>query len=131
GGATGAISGRFVVDEDGPEGKEAFAALSDGRDAATRTVTTGRAEGGRHSIYVHPGSKVTSRPIASKVDVKGDGGYVVLPGSIHPSGAQYRVERDAPVANAPVWLLAVVQGQMKKESVTERSTDGWLAKLIA
>jgi hypothetical protein len=42
-------------------------------------------------------------------DVKGDGGYVILPPSVHhESRKPYRVVVDAPLAEAPAWLLALV-----------------------
>jgi len=49
------------------------------------------------------------------VDYRGQGGYVVAPPSIHPSGAQYRFWSAyfAPRAKAPEWLPRVTKTQSK------------------
>ena len=46
--------------------------------------------------------------IAAGVDVRGDGGYVLAPPSIHPSGRAYAwsVDTAGAIAAAPDWLLA-------------------------
>ena len=40
------------------------------------------------------------------VDVRGEGGYVVAPGSRHASGALYVVANDAPLAQCPAWVYS-------------------------
>lgn len=52
---------------------------------ATLAVSTGNH--GWHLYYRHPGHPVLSRPLPDRpgVDVKADGGYLVLPPSIHPT----------------------------------------------
>ncbi|HEX6351714.1 bifunctional DNA primase/polymerase [Actinophytocola sp.] len=50
------------------------------------TRCTGTGNDGWHLFYRHPGQPVLSRPLPGRsgVDVKADGGYVVLPPSVHP-----------------------------------------------
>jgi hypothetical protein len=109
---TGAVSGLVVLDVDPDKGGEtSLAALEAtfGRLPATLVVRTGG--GGRHLYFAHPG-----RPVACAVglrpglDLRGDGGYVVAPPSIHPTGRLYRFEDEAdrPPAPAPGWLLALL-----------------------
>jgi hypothetical protein len=50
--------------------------------------------------------------IGPGLDVRGDGGYVLAPPSIHPSGKPYAwsVDSAASLAQAPLWLLTKVNG---------------------
>ncbi|MFZ9888500.1 MAG: bifunctional DNA primase/polymerase [Myxococcota bacterium] len=81
----GAVSGLVVVDLDD---EEAVAFAEANLPPTPLVVTTSR---GQHWYYLHPGGDLpTFRPEGLKIDVKGDGGYVVGPGSLHPSGAMYQ-----------------------------------------
>ncbi|HLI78147.1 MAG TPA: bifunctional DNA primase/polymerase, partial [Acidobacteriaceae bacterium] len=72
---------------------------------------TGR---GEHRYYRHPGREV--RNFAGRVqglDLRGDGGYVVAPPSLHPSGRRYEwalSPQDAPPSEMPAWLLEMATG---------------------
>ena len=82
---TGSISGIVVVDLDKetPEAIEIWNSLPE-------TVET-RTHRGRHRYYRVPkDAKVRSRKLTPDLDLKADGGYVVAPPSVHPSGARYR-----------------------------------------
>ncbi|MBP2322399.1 hypothetical protein JOF56_002784 [Kibdelosporangium banguiense] len=77
---TGAVSGLLVVDVDPGHGGRVDP------DLMTPTVAVGTGNYGWHLYYRHPGHPVTSRPLpgVDGVDIKADGGYVVLPPSVHP-----------------------------------------------
>lgn len=109
--ATGERSGVFVVDLDGAEGVANFAALG----PCPATFTVGRGEG-RHLYFTYPGYRVPNSrsALAPKVDVRGDGGYVVAPGSPHKSGDRYVIVNDVPPTPAPAWLLAWLQSRASK-----------------
>ena len=66
-----------------------------------------------HRIYKHPGNgfkiKSSAGVLAKGVDVKGDGGMFVAPPSLRPDVGLYRWLNDAPIVDAPDWLLALVQ----------------------
>jgi hypothetical protein len=88
-------SGLIAVDIDGPEAIEPFRALD---LPETRSVTTGRPEGGTHHWYRPPEAvTITTTILAAKLDLRGSGAYVVAPPSIHPSGARYVSNRE-PIA---------------------------------
>jgi hypothetical protein len=78
-----------VLDVDGPLGLEA-ARVRGLLTPPTLTCLTGRVDGGQHLYFRHPGFYVGNRQLAPHLDVRGDAGYVLLPPSIHPSGARYR-----------------------------------------
>ncbi|MBW2255339.1 MAG: bifunctional DNA primase/polymerase [Deltaproteobacteria bacterium] len=100
--ATGEATGRVVIDIDGPIGEESWAAYVMEHDGSSMTLTA-RTSRGRHLYYVHPGGRVGNRAaILPGVDVRGDGGYVVAPPSVHPSGDRYRWEM-ASADVAPLW----------------------------
>jgi hypothetical protein len=82
---TGAVSGLLVVDVDPDHGgTKSFATLMS-RTWVRRTLTTRTGSWGWHQYYRHPGQHVPSRPMPGfkGIDIKADGGYVVLPPSIH------------------------------------------------
>jgi hypothetical protein len=100
---TGIRSGIFVVDLDGVEAIEAFAAM--GPIPRTFTVCRGSERG--HLYFRHPGFPVRNsvKKLGPCIDIKGDGGMVVGPGSPHETGMVYEIADDAPVVEAPPWLL--------------------------
>ena len=94
---------QVVVDIDGKEGLEALE-RSGHVLPPTRVVRTGR---GWHHYYS------TSCPIRSrtsilpKVDIKGHGGYVLLPPSLHANGRLYECVEEGPLVAAPDWIYRV------------------------
>lgn len=90
--ACGVGSGVFVIDIDGPEGETSWKELSAEIDIPlTLEQTTGR-ERGRQLFFRYPeGREIRNRTdVRPKVDVRGEGGYVVVAPSIHPNGKQYQ-----------------------------------------
>lgn len=103
----GAVSGVVVLDVDGPEGSDQIT----GRDMPkTPYVATGK---GYHYYFAHPGFETAN--FARKLpglDFRGDGGYVVAPPSIHPSGSAYTwalTPNQTPFAQAPQWLIDLLK----------------------
>jgi len=117
--ATGRESGIWVLDFDGKEGAAFLRELcrEHGEEwLETLTATTGR---GRHLYFRYPanreiGNRTGVRP---GLDVRGKGGYVIAPGSIHEFGSRYEwVDPNAPIAAAPEWLLELVTTKTPRRS---------------
>lgn len=94
---TGQISNLVVLDLDGDH-DAALRALEEqvGPLPTTTVVKTGR---GRHLWFAHPGVAVPSkngllRGETYAVDVRAEGGLVVVPPSIHSSGVNYQYETE-------------------------------------
>ncbi|MBX3480101.1 MAG: bifunctional DNA primase/polymerase [Caulobacter sp.] len=114
--ATGPSAGFWVLDLDGPEAEAALAALvaQHGPLPATAEQSTGK---GRHVCFAwDPAAREIrnrSRLFGAPIDVRGAGGYIVAPPSIHPSGRQYawtpgRAPEEVGFAAAPDWLTQLV-----------------------
>lgn len=82
GAVTGAVSGIVVIDIEKGGDKSGF----------PETITSQTGGGGFHLFYKHPGVPIKNsvRDLAPLTDVRGDGGYVVLPPSLHASGNRYQ-----------------------------------------
>lgn len=129
---TGAVSGLVVLDEDGPEAQEALR----GRALPpTPTVRTGK---GYHRYFAHPG-----RPVGNAVrlvvglDVRADGGYVMAPPSLHPSGRRYEwvdglSPWDVPLAPLPGWVLELLDSRAPQQRDTPQGhPPEWWRRLVA
>lgn len=113
----GLATGELVVfDLDGAEAIEAFRDLfrdHDARDDAfTTIVTTG--SGGLHFYYRLSEGSEPVRNSASRIgpgiDVRGEGGYVLAPPSLHPSGREYVTSRRSAPLSLPGWLRDLAVG---------------------
>jgi hypothetical protein len=125
---TGHYNGIFVVDLDVGAGKDGIAALvqlaADRPIPDTSSVLT--PSGGVHLYFrLPPDAYVPSSrsKLAPGVDVRGEGGFVVGPGSPHKTGGIYR-EEPRLLADPSAWLLALVVKEAKppKTLVTEHRT---------
>ncbi|MEQ9811698.1 MAG: VapE family protein, partial [Azospirillaceae bacterium] len=101
------------------DGQASLAALEAeyGPLPATRTQRTPR--GGTHHIFAWPGHEVSSSAgkLGRGLDVRGDGGYVILAPSVNGDGGCYSTERDCEAVPAPDWLqkLATSGGKARRE----------------
>jgi hypothetical protein len=105
--ATGSISKVFVIDTDTADAEVALTAL--GELPKSVTVLTAK---GRHRYFSMPpglkmGCSVRKLVPGVGIDIRADGGYVLSPPSVHPSGLIYKWDRNGvrTFAAAPQWLL--------------------------
>ncbi len=108
---TGGVSGLVVLDVDPRHGGDDSLRTVErefGPFPRTAEATTGG--GGRHIYFVHPGTIVHNRVgIAPGIDLRGDGGCIVAPPSVHPTGKRYRWVKgggpdEVPPTALPSWL---------------------------
>lgn len=112
--ATGEESGVWVLDIDGDEGETTLRRLEAEHGSLPNTVEaiTGK---GRHLYWRWPsGTTIRNRqvnPNMPGIDVRANGGYVLVPPSIHPSGRAYAWSVDSrdSFEDAPQWLLDLIQ----------------------
>jgi len=110
----GAVSNLVVLDVDARHGgEESLAALVRAHGVLPRTIEAETGGGGRHLYFAHPGGVVPNRAgLAPGLDLRGDGGMVVAPPSLHASGRRYRWKRppeQSPLAPIPEWLLRMAR----------------------
>ena len=86
---TGAESGIVAIDIDSHRGGDnSLEDLENEIDKLPDTVEQQTGSGGRHLIFKHPGQgvKCSQSELGSGIDVKGDGGYIVVPPSSNANG---------------------------------------------
>jgi hypothetical protein len=131
---TGERSGVFVLDVDADKlGFGSLEALVEEHGELPETWTVKTGGGGLHHYFRFP-PDVEIRNSAGKLgrglDVRGEGGYVLLPTST--TAGAYEVLERSPIADAPAWLLELLRepnvsnipDQPKHRSATNASADG-------
>jgi hypothetical protein len=118
--ATGVRSGIWVLDVDPKnQGFETLAKLEQENAPLPKTISVKTGSGGLHFYFAYPGPdfRNTAGALGAGLDTRGDGGYVVGPGSLHKSGRRYNWQNgpgDYTLAAAPEWLLKLVKQPPKK-----------------
>jgi len=110
----GRDAGMWCLDIDQPDGPDTLSQLEAkyGKLPSTRAQRTGG--GGFQYFFRYPeGCEIRNNSrskLGPGIDIRGQGGYVIVPPSGHPSGGTYTwlTAPDAPLADAPEWLLARV-----------------------
>lgn len=122
---TGAASGLFVVDadvDDGINGHETLAALGID-ELETCTVLTPR--GGLHLHYRYQdGLRNSAGDIGPGVDVRGEGGYIIVPPSMRADGRRYEWRQDGATqpAEIPPAIIAALKKKPERADVGQRQS---------
>ncbi len=139
--ATGA-SGIVALDVDGDKGgRETLADLiaKYGEIPNTPRSLTGD---GFHILFARPNLSIrnSTEKLGMGLDIRGDGGYIVAPPSMHALGIQYRWVADhdpgTPLASMPRWMIDLL-AEMPKPQHADRPTgrsdaaQHWLGKALA
>jgi putative DNA primase/helicase len=110
--ATGEVSGIVVLDIDKKHGGfQSLAALEKEHGTLPESWTARTGGGGIHVYFKHPGTRVpnSAGKVGEGLDIRGDGGYVLLPPSGHESGNNYEWKHPPEtLADAPAWLLELI-----------------------
>ena len=129
---TGEESGLIALDLDGPDAPALL--RSAGVDFPAGGTPTSKTGKGHHIFLKHPGKKVPNgvrllRQGVSGVDVRGDGGYVVAPPSIHGSGRKYEwiVSHLTPLLECPPAALRLI---FERGKVRELREPDWVSKAM-
>ena len=119
--ATGESSGFFVVDVDAKSG--GLETWADWQDihGPVNTLSSLTGGGGNHYLFKTDGQKFKNSvsKVGPGIDIRADGGYIVLPPSMHISGDAYEFEADpmpGTIASAPKWLVDKLRGAEKPSS---------------
>jgi RecA-family ATPase len=114
---TGDESGFIVLDVDPRHyGNESLAYLEDEYGELPETLKSNTGGGGSHYLFSCPDVSVKNSvgKLADGLDVRGDGGYIVAPPSLHQSGKRYSWEdADIPTSPMPDWLLHLILDDRK------------------
>ena len=85
-------NGLVVIDVDARHG--GLESLEQIRDLINPTMTVKTGGGGYHFYYTTDRVVKNRTNVLKGIDVRGDGGYVVAPGSLHKSGEYYVIETE-------------------------------------
>lgn len=109
--ATGDISGFWVLDIDPDKGgKETLDELENKYGSLPETLTSKTGGGGRHYLFkTDKYQKISCNigKLGKGIDIRGNGGYIAAPPSIHPTGTNYQWE-EKEITEAPSWLLRLI-----------------------
>jgi len=133
---TGEKSGIIVLDVDPRHGGDGtLGELQKRYGRLPETLVSKTGGGGQHYYFRYPGYHVRTRQsaVGPGLDLKGDGGYIVAPPSLHRSGERYLWAGDgfsqgAEVADPPAWLLQCIEGSQDAAQSSNCSESGKIAE---
>lgn len=128
--ATGATSGFDVLDVDPRHGgEETVEALVAAHGPLPETAVAITGSGGRHVLF-RSDSRVrcSAGRLGVGLDVRGNGGYIAAPPSVHPNGRRYAWRaQDVELAPWPSWLLDLILPSAKMlESAPRQARSPWI-----
>lgn len=125
---TGAASGLVVLDVDGDAGFESLRELERQHGSLPSTTSVKTPGDGQHFYFKHPKLEVrcSAGVIATALDVRGDGGYVIVPPSVTSAGRAYVVDEASAPVEMPSWLLRLTAADNDAPRRAQPASE-WLA----
>lgn len=122
---TGRISGLVVIDVD----RKGRSMLSRLPHTPLQVETR---KGNFHLYYQHPGGHVPNAVNVQGLDIRADGGLVVVPPSIHATGRRYRWKRRNFHKALPFPPMDIVKTDRQREIGTSvpKDNDSWLSQVL-
>src|SRR5262249_41379867 len=124
---TGKVNKLFVVDIDCDpscdlNGFNALESLERKYGPLPHTCTQRTPRGGEHRLFRHPGFKVrnSASKLGKGIDVRGDGGYIIVAPSVNAGGLGYAWTATVDMAVGPPWALRPGAGQPKPATTPPR-----------
>lgn len=115
------------IDTDAAKGKkglDSIRALESVHGALPATLSQRTGSGGRHLFYrsANPIRNSASK-LGPDLDIRGVGGYVILPPSNHASGGRYEWLNAEPIAALPEWIEAELTADTAKSGEIDPTAD--------
>lgn len=125
---TGRPSGLVVLDIDGQRGEGTLRALQEQHGELPQTYAVRTGGGGRHLYFAYPPDQLVRNSagvLGPGLDIRGDGGFVVAPPSMHQSGNRYQwvMNGKHDLASLPEWLLKVICDQSGLRPASGKGTE--------
>ncbi|PFO04672.1 DNA primase [Bacillus sp. AFS076308] len=130
--ATGKESGFFVLDVDPRHGGEdSLELLINQYGSLPYTIEAITGGGGRHILFKYPDQVKNRTNILPGLDIRGEGGYIVVSPSIHACGKRYEWELSSrplqvPLSDMPEWLLRMIVEPVKGGKPAKKPDIHWV-----
>ncbi len=122
---TGSISGVAVVDLDGPEGLKSALELN------LHSTVISNTGNGKHLWFKSPTWNVQNAVRKYPgIDIRGDGGFIVVPPSIHENGRRYRFVRPFTNTTDLTEFPTQVLNASAKETPANKKEESWIANAL-
>jgi hypothetical protein len=114
-----------VDDRDTHSGSATLANLETVHGKLPDTLTCRTGTGGRHYYFTSTTAvhNDAGRRLGPGLDIRGVGGQVLAPPTIHPNGNPYTWEHNRPIAAAPQWLEFLLTFEPTKTQIDSHRTD--------
>ena len=114
---TGPENGLWVLDIDMPDGPKSLYEIEKKNARVPDTLIQKTGGGGVQYFWKWNGRDIrnSSSKIGKNIDVRGNGGYVILPPSGHLSGGKYEWAKKRQAIEAPAWLADLALGESTPE----------------